>query len=169
MGCRIWQFLRMQAWSLDSKSYLKACYEWHISMRMYTLDWNEIEIMLCYVCAHALAVSVYMSVLILVMDLSKPWDLQTPSSPASEKLYLITFWMLLACVFFLASTLQPPILYNSNDHNIKSPIFFFFPGLVDAHTHPVWAGDRVHEFAMKVDFKSLQSASSAFLYLHLFT
>ena len=23
-------------------------------------------------------------------------------------------------------------------------------GLVDAHTHPVWAGDRVHEFAMKV-------------------
>jgi len=24
------------------------------------------------------------------------------------------------------------------------------PGLVDAHTHPVWAGDRVHEFAMKV-------------------
>ena len=26
------------------------------------------------------------------------------------------------------------------------------PGLVDAHTHPVWAGDRVHEFAMKVSF-----------------
>ena len=26
------------------------------------------------------------------------------------------------------------------------------PGLVDAHTHPVWAGDRVHEFAMKVRF-----------------
>ncbi len=24
------------------------------------------------------------------------------------------------------------------------------PGLVDAHTHPVWAGDRVHEFSMKV-------------------
>ena len=24
------------------------------------------------------------------------------------------------------------------------------PGLVDAHTHPVWEGDRVHEFAMKV-------------------
>ncbi|XP_035467465.2 probable imidazolonepropionase [Scophthalmus maximus] len=24
------------------------------------------------------------------------------------------------------------------------------PGLVDAHTHPVWAGDRVHEFAMKL-------------------
>jgi imidazolonepropionase len=26
------------------------------------------------------------------------------------------------------------------------------PGFVDAHTHPVWAGDRVHEFAMKVKF-----------------
>ncbi|XP_039260499.2 putative imidazolonepropionase [Styela clava] len=25
------------------------------------------------------------------------------------------------------------------------------PGLVDGHTHPVWAGDRVHEFAMKLD------------------
>ncbi|XP_065183367.1 probable imidazolonepropionase [Sycon ciliatum] len=24
------------------------------------------------------------------------------------------------------------------------------PGLVDAHTHPVWVGDRVHEFAMKL-------------------
>ena len=24
------------------------------------------------------------------------------------------------------------------------------PGLVDAHTHPVWSGDRVDEFAMKV-------------------
>lgn len=24
------------------------------------------------------------------------------------------------------------------------------PGLVDGHTHPVWAGDRVHEFALKV-------------------
>ena len=26
------------------------------------------------------------------------------------------------------------------------------PGLIDGHTHPVWAGDRVHEFAMKVSF-----------------
>lgn len=24
------------------------------------------------------------------------------------------------------------------------------PGFIDAHTHPVWAGDRVHEFRMKV-------------------
>jgi imidazolonepropionase len=24
------------------------------------------------------------------------------------------------------------------------------PGFVDGHTHPVWLGDRVHEFAMKL-------------------
>ena len=24
------------------------------------------------------------------------------------------------------------------------------PGLVDSHTHPVWTGDRTHEFAMKL-------------------
>lgn len=24
------------------------------------------------------------------------------------------------------------------------------PGFVDAHTHPVWSGDRVHEFSMKL-------------------
>ena len=29
-------------------------------------------------------------------------------------------------------------------------ITLFGPGLVDGHTHPVWAGDRVHEFAMKL-------------------
>ncbi len=26
------------------------------------------------------------------------------------------------------------------------------PGLVDGHTHPVWDGDRVHEFALKVRY-----------------
>lgn len=29
-------------------------------------------------------------------------------------------------------------------------LFPSFSGLVDAHTHAVWAGDRVHEFALKV-------------------
>ena len=29
------------------------------------------------------------------------------------------------------------------------------PGLVDAHTHPVWTGDRVHEFAMKVNMQCM--------------
>lgn len=31
-----------------------------------------------------------------------------------------------------------------------SSVIFPLVGLVDAHTHPVWEGDRVHEFAMKV-------------------
>ena len=33
--------------------------------------------------------------------------------------------------------------YNETNVKISS-------GLVDGHTHPVWAGDRVHEFAMKL-------------------
>jgi len=28
------------------------------------------------------------------------------------------------------------------------------PGFCDAHTHPVWSGDRVHEFVMKIEGKS---------------
>lgn len=31
-----------------------------------------------------------------------------------------------------------------------SELFFLLSGLVDGHSHPVFAGDRVHEFAMKV-------------------
>ena len=36
------------------------------------------------------------------------------------------------------------------DHVIEATGKCVVPGLVDAHTHPVWLGDRVHEFAMKV-------------------
>ena len=32
----------------------------------------------------------------------------------------------------------------------KIDLMPFLAGFVDAHTHPVWAGDRVHEFAMKL-------------------
>ncbi|KAG7267851.1 hypothetical protein CRUP_023867 [Coryphaenoides rupestris] len=35
------------------------------------------------------------------------------------------------------------------------------PGLVDAHTHPVWAGDRVHEFAMKLAGASYMDVHAA--------
>jgi len=28
--------------------------------------------------------------------------------------------------------------------------FLVWTGLIDGHTHPVWTGDRVHEFSMKV-------------------
>ena len=31
-------------------------------------------------------------------------------------------------------------------------VYWPIAGLVDGHTHPVWAGDRVNEFAMKVGF-----------------
>ena len=38
--------------------------------------------------------------------------------------------------------------------NINVILFVCFlnllSGLIDGHTHPVWVGDRVHEFAMKV-------------------
>ena len=33
---------------------------------------------------------------------------------------------------------------------MKNIFVNFCAGLIDGHTHPVWAGDRVHEFAMKV-------------------
>lgn len=39
---------------------------------------------------------------------------------------------------------------ESFDHVIDATGCCVIPGLVDAHTHPVWAGDRVHEFAMKL-------------------
>ncbi|XP_062611557.1 probable imidazolonepropionase [Saccostrea cucullata] len=36
------------------------------------------------------------------------------------------------------------------NHVIEADGKCIIPGLVDAHTHPVWVGDRVHEFAMKL-------------------
>ena len=36
------------------------------------------------------------------------------------------------------------------DSVIDVPNMSVIPGLIDAHTHPVWDGDRVHEFGMKV-------------------
>lgn len=35
------------------------------------------------------------------------------------------------------------------------------PGLVDGHTHPVFSGDRVHEFAMKLDGKTYMDIHKA--------
>uniref|UniRef100_A0A1I8BN46 Imidazolonepropionase n=1 Tax=Meloidogyne hapla TaxID=6305 RepID=A0A1I8BN46_MELHA len=35
------------------------------------------------------------------------------------------------------------------------------PGFVDAHTHPVFAGDRVHEFAMKLDGATYMEVQAA--------
>lgn len=39
---------------------------------------------------------------------------------------------------------------SSFDRILDATGLCVIPGLVDAHTHPVWAGDRVHEFAMKL-------------------
>ncbi|KAI8511180.1 putative imidazolonepropionase [Branchiostoma belcheri] len=36
------------------------------------------------------------------------------------------------------------------DRVIDAAGMSILPGLIDGHTHPVWAGDRVHEFAMKL-------------------
>ena len=44
-------------------------------------------------------------------------------------------------------TMLPNCIYSQE---IDASGMCVLPGLVDAHTHPVWAGDRVHEFAMKV-------------------
>eukprot|EP00112_Aurelia_sp_Birch-Aquarium-sp1_P021103 Seg5599.1 transcript_id=Seg5599.1/GoldUCD/mRNA.D3Y31 product="putative imidazolonepropionase" protein_id=Seg5599.1/GoldUCD/D3Y31 len=36
------------------------------------------------------------------------------------------------------------------DKEINADGKTIMPGLIDGHTHPVWVGDRVHEFAMKL-------------------
>ena len=36
------------------------------------------------------------------------------------------------------------------DRRVDATDLVIFPGFVDAHTHPIFAGDRVHEFRMKV-------------------
>lgn len=41
------------------------------------------------------------------------------------------------------------------------------PGFIDAHTHPVWAGDRVHEFRMKLAGASYMDIHNAGGGIHL--
>lgn len=36
------------------------------------------------------------------------------------------------------------------DERIDATGCCILPGFLDAHTHPIWAGDRVHEYAKKV-------------------
>ncbi|KAM3587445.1 uncharacterized protein V6R79_005729 [Siganus canaliculatus] len=49
-----------------------------------------------------------------------------------------------------AETIRAQYPEASFDTVIDAAGMCVLPGLVDAHTHPVWAGDRVHEFAMKL-------------------
>ncbi|XP_027711661.1 probable imidazolonepropionase isoform X2 [Vombatus ursinus] len=50
----------------------------------------------------------------------------------------------------LADTIRREFAKVSFEERIDCSGKCILPGLVDAHTHPVWAGDRVHEFAMKL-------------------
>jgi len=46
-----------------------------------------------------------------------------------------------------------PALHNTSTtylYELDARDACILPGLVDGHTHPVWAGDRVHEFSMKL-------------------
>ncbi|XP_039996852.1 probable imidazolonepropionase [Xiphias gladius] len=49
-----------------------------------------------------------------------------------------------------AETIRAQYSEATFDKVIDATGMCVLPGLVDAHTHPVWAGDRVHEFAMKL-------------------
>ena len=46
-------------------------------------------------------------------------------------------------------------------HVISAEGAAVLPGFVDGHTHPVWAGDRVHEFAMKLAGASYMEVHAA--------
>jgi len=37
------------------------------------------------------------------------------------------------------------------DHKINAANCCILPGLIDSHTHPIWAGDRINEFKMKLE------------------
>lgn len=54
------------------------------------------------------------------------------------------------CGWLLGCCLHAQYAEASFDQVIDAAGMCVLPGLVDAHTHPVWAGDRVHEFAMKL-------------------
>uniref|UniRef100_A0A672GB38 Probable imidazolonepropionase n=2 Tax=Salarias fasciatus TaxID=181472 RepID=A0A672GB38_SALFA len=49
-----------------------------------------------------------------------------------------------------AETIGAQFSEASFDKVIDATGMCVLPGLVDAHTHPVWSGDRVHEFSMKL-------------------
>jgi imidazolonepropionase len=49
-----------------------------------------------------------------------------------------------------AAALQAQFQGATFEQDIDAKGMCVLPGLVDGHTHPVWAGDRVHEFALKL-------------------
>jgi imidazolonepropionase len=51
------------------------------------------------------------------------------------------------------------------DEEIDGSEFCILPGFVDGHTHPVWSGNRVGEFAMKLAGATYMEVGSCFLLL----
>ncbi|XP_078531965.1 putative imidazolonepropionase [Lissotriton helveticus] len=49
-----------------------------------------------------------------------------------------------------ANTITAQFSKSSFERTVDCSGKCVLPGLVDAHTHPVWSGDRVHEFSMKL-------------------
>jgi imidazolonepropionase len=52
-------------------------------------------------------------------------------------------------IAFVGHDSHVPSAYMTADQVIDGHGCSLIPGLVDAHTHPVWAGDRSFEFALK--------------------
>merc|ERR1719229_387213 len=50
---------------------------------------------------------------------------------------------------------------DSFDRVIEADGKCILPGFIDAHTHPVWAGDRVHEFVLKLKGASYMEVHKA--------
>lgn len=47
------------------------------------------------------------------------------------------------------------------DQDIDCSNYSIIPGFCDAHTHPVFSGDRVHEFVMKIEGRSYMEIHQA--------
>ena len=50
---------------------------------------------------------------------------------------------------------------KSFEYDLDCTNYCIIPGLVDAHTHPVWSGNRVHEWIMKLEGKTYMEIHKA--------